>query len=110
MTASNGSFIRLRASYPDSYKRAVLVHELGHRLALTLNRSPRYDDHRMLYLFLYDLWADLYGQEFADRMVALERQNSVHYDYDAAWSWALGMTRAQRQAELHALRDVQRSK
>jgi hypothetical protein len=100
MTAYDGRTIRLRASYSPAYKKATLVHELGHRLALALPRGL--DDHRLLYLFLYDVWTDLYGQAFADRMVAIERR--IGPAYEAAWTWALAMTRAQRQARLASLR------
>ena len=104
MTAYDGRSMRLRARYSPAYKRATLVHELGHRLAFTLPRTAELDDHRILYLFLYDVWTELYGRDFADRMVAIERRIPGPYDYDAAWSWALSMTREQRQARLRALR------
>jgi hypothetical protein len=104
MTAYNGRTIRLRAGYSPLYKKATLVHELGHRLSFLLPRDPELDDHRLLYLFLYDVWTDLYGQAFADRMVAIERRIPGRYDYDAAWTWALAMTREQRQARIRALR------
>jgi hypothetical protein len=104
MTAYDGRSIRLRASYSPTYKRATLVHEMGHRLALTLPRTAGLDDHRLLYLFLYDVWTDLYGRNFADRMVGIERRIPGPYDYDAAWTWALSMTRRERQARLRALR------
>jgi hypothetical protein len=104
MTSYDGRTIRLRASYSADYKKATLVHELGHRLALTFPRRDGLDDHRLLYLFLYDVWTDLYGRDFADRMVAIERRIPGGYDYDAAWSWALAMTREERQARLADLR------
>ncbi len=103
MISFDGRTIRLRASSRPAYMKATLVHELGHRLAMTLPRSPELDDHRLLYLFLYDVWTDLYGQDFADRMVAIERRIGAHYDYDAAWTWALAMTREERQARLRDL-------
>jgi len=106
MTAYDGRTIRLRAGYSPAYKRATLVHELGHRLSFLLPRDGELDDHRLLYLFLYDVWTDLYGQDFADRMVAIERRIPGRYDYDAAWTWALAMTRTERQARLLALREV----
>jgi hypothetical protein len=105
MTAYDGRTIRLRAGYSPAYKRATLVHELGHRLSFLLPRDPELDDHRLLYLFLYDVWTDLYGREFADRMVSIERRIPGRYDYDAAWTWALAMTREERQARLRALLD-----
>lgn len=103
MTAYDGRTIRLRAGYSPLYRKATLVHELGHRLALTLGRETGLDDHRLLYLFLYDAWSDLYGRDFADRMVAIERRIPGPGDYDAAWTWALSMTREQRQSRLRAL-------
>jgi len=104
MTAYDGRTIRLKGAYSGPYRLATLVHEMGHRLALTLPRSADLDDHRLLYLFLYDVWNDLYGPAFADRMVRIERRIPGGYDYDGAWAWALAMTREQRQARLRALR------
>ena len=106
MTAYDGRTIRLRADYSPDYKRATLVHELGHRLSFLLPRDPELDDHRLLYLFLYDAWTDLYGRPFADRMVSIERRIPGRYDYDAAWTWALAMTRDERQARLRVLREM----
>ena len=103
MTSYDGRTIRMRAGYSPDYKLATLVHELGHRLTLGLPRTAELDDHRILYLFLYDVWTDLYGQDFADRMLRIERRISGVYNYKAAWDWALAMTREQRQARLHAL-------
>jgi hypothetical protein len=103
MTAYDGRSMRLRADYSRAYKKATLVHEMGHLIALRLPRTPDLDDHRLLYLFLYDVWTDLYGRDFADRMVSIERRIPGRYDYDAAWTWALDMTREQRRARLRAL-------
>jgi hypothetical protein len=104
MTSYDGRLIRLRASYSPDYKKATLVHELGHRLAMTLPRRAGLDDHRLLYLFLYDVWTDLYGRDFADRMVSIERRIPGGYDYDSAWTWAMSQTREERQERLRALR------
>lgn len=103
MISFDGRTIRLRASSRPAYMKATLVHELGHRLAMTLPRSPELDDHRLLYLFLYDVWTDLYGRDFADRMVAIERRIRAPYDYATAWDWALSMTREERRARLRDL-------
>lgn len=109
MTSLDGRTMRLSASYSPRYKRATLVHEMGHRLLAGLPRPGGIDDHRLLYLFLYDVWTDLYGRDFADRMVWVERRIPGPYDYDAAWTWALGMTREERQARLGALREHART-
>jgi len=102
MASFDGRTIRLRASYSPAYKKATLAHEIGHRLTFTLKRTAGLDDHRLLYLFLYDVWTDLYGPAFADRMVSIERR--IGPAYEAAWTWALAMTREQRQARLALLR------
>ncbi|HEY5722381.1 MAG TPA: hypothetical protein VIT45_08665 [Allosphingosinicella sp.] len=104
MMSYDGRSMRLRAGYSPDYKKATLVHELGHGLAFLLPRGDL-DDHRLLYLFLYDAWTDLYGRDFADRMAAIERRIPGGYDYDAAWAWALSQTREERQERLRALRD-----
>lgn len=106
MTAFDGRSMRLRADYSPAYKKATLVHEMGHVLASRLPRTAELDDHRLLYLFLYDVWTGLYGRDFADRMVRIERRIPGRYDYDAAWTWALAMTREERQARLRALVSV----
>lgn len=103
MMAYDGRTMRLRAGYSPAYKRATLMHELGHCLSYMLPRSAGLDNHRLLYLFLHDAWADLYGQAFADRMAAVERRIPGAYDYDAAWAWALAMTREERRARLRGL-------
>jgi hypothetical protein len=91
--------MRLRASYPFEIKKGTLVHEMGHRMNGQLRRRPKeLDEHRLLFLFLYDLWTQLYGKEFADKEVAFERTLKGLYDYDAAWTWALAMTPQQRAA------------
>jgi hypothetical protein len=104
MTAYDGRTIWLKASYPAYYKRATLVHELGHRLSFTMARSPDLDDHRLLYLFLHEAWTRLYGSEFADRMAQAERRIRGRYDYAGAWDWALAMTPEQRRERLVPLR------
>lgn len=104
MMAYDGRSMRLRAGYSPAYKRATLVHELGHRLAFLLPRAPGLDDHRLLYLFLYDAWTELYGEDFATRMSSIEMSIPGPYDYDAAWRWALAMSREERQALLARLR------
>lgn len=105
MAAYDGRTIRLRAgSYSADYMRATLTHEMGHRLALLLPRTSKMDDHRLLYLFLYDVWLRLYGPDFAERMVSIERRIPGAYDYDAAWTWALAMSREERQGRVRGLR------
>jgi hypothetical protein len=107
MASFDGRTIRLRASYSPAYKKATLAHEIGHRLTFTLPRTAGLDDHRLLYLFLYDVWTDLYGRDFADRMVSIERR--IGPAYEDAWAWALAMRREERQARLRGLTGARRT-
>ena len=60
----------LRASYPTETKRGTLVHELAHRLAADVPFKG--DHHELIFLFVYDVWVDLWGQPFADDQVRIE--------------------------------------
>jgi hypothetical protein len=88
--------MHLRASYPPDTKKATLIHELGHRLHSDLFRQGE-DDHPFLFLWVYDVWVTLYGREFADAQVAVERQRGRMYP--AAWDYALSFTADQRAAK-----------
>jgi hypothetical protein len=92
-----GAPMKLRASYRPEEKKGTLVHELGHRMNAQLKVRPDdLDEHRLLFLYLYDLYVDLYGKEFADREVAFGKTLKGLYDYEAAWNWAMGMSRDER--------------
>ena len=87
----------LRASYPAATKRATLVHELAHRLANDV-RVP-FDHHEAIFLFVYDVWVDLWGQAFADEQVTVEsRRTGV--DYAGMWKKALALSAAERASRL----------
>ena len=91
--------MRLRASYNADTKRSALVHELAHRLIGPLAARPKdLDEHRVLYLFLYEVWESLWGREFADQQVLVEIALRGVYDYESAWRWARSLTREQRAA------------
>ena len=87
----------LRASYPAEVKKATLVHEHGHRLIAQLRTRPAdLDEHRVLDLFLYDVWESLWGGDLADQQVKFESGLRGLYDYESAWKWALSLSRAER--------------
>jgi hypothetical protein len=93
--------MKLRASYPHDIKKATLVHELGHRLNGNIkNRPADVDEHRLLFLYLYDVWVKLYGKGFADNAVEVEKKRKGVYDYESAWNWALALSEQQRAARL----------
>lgn len=90
------SGMEMRASYSPDTKRATLIHELGHRLMAGLYRRDE-EEHGALFLWVYDVWIDLYGQRFADEQVVVERRRGG--PYPQAWDQALALTadgRAQR--------------
>jgi len=96
--------MRMRASYPSDTKRATLVHELSHRLISDV--APRHvDQHPVIFLFVYDVWLELWGKEFADAQVAVESARRGRYDYESAWRDALALgaaARAERWSKLVA--------
>ena len=97
--------MKLRASYPSEVKKATLIHELGHRLINRIPKTKEVDEHRVLFLVLYDIWESLYGKDFADRMVEVEKKRKGIYDYESAWKWALAMSKEERAARFKALRE-----
>ena len=69
-----GRPMTLRASYTADVKKGTLVHELAHRMDAQLKNRPQdLDEHRLLFLYLYDFYENLYGREFADGQVAFGR-------------------------------------
>jgi hypothetical protein len=94
----------LRGSYPLDTKKSALVHELGHRLIGQLTtRPPDLDEHRVLDLFLYDVWESLWGRDFADEHVKVESGQTGLYDYETAWKWALSISKDERASRFAAI-------
>jgi hypothetical protein len=95
-----GTPMKLRASYPPDTKKATLVHELGHRLMTDMYRQSE-EEHPALFLWLYDVWVALYGEEFAKREVEVEKRRRG--PYPKAWDDALALTAAERAARWRAI-------
>ncbi|HJU74518.1 MAG TPA: hypothetical protein VJ717_12290 [Gemmatimonadaceae bacterium] len=85
----------MRASYSADTKKATLMHELGHRLMAGLFFRGE-EEHDELFLWLYDAWIALYGKDFADAQVVLEKRRGG--PYPAAWNYALSLSPAERAA------------
>ncbi|MBC7894811.1 MAG: hypothetical protein H7066_05325 [Cytophagaceae bacterium] len=102
--ASNSGYrdtpMELRASYPFDTRRATLIHELGHRLQAGLFRREE-EEHGPLFLWIYDVWVELYGREFADAQVTVERRRGGRYP--AAWDAAMALNAAERSTRWKAL-------
>jgi len=89
--------MKLRASYSEDIKKGTLIHELSHRLMFQMDAqstSDTRDIHEILFLFLYDVWAEVYGSEFANKKVAHERSLSARYE--DAWSKTLKLDTTER--------------
>jgi hypothetical protein len=93
--------MRLRASYTEPTKRATLVHELGHRLQVGVAGNE--DEHEVLFLWLYDAWVALWGKQFADEQVLVEKARRG--PYPRAWDAALALSATERAAKFARLRD-----
>lgn len=102
--------MRLRASYPSVIKKGTLIHELGHRLHFCLkNKTKEVNDHELLFLYLYDVWVELYGEEFAQQQILAENKRSnKKNDYKAMWEAALALGKEDRRAKL--IENIQRWK
>ncbi len=87
--------MKLRASYDKDVKKATLIHELSHRLLFRFKTESSEEEHKLLYLFLFDVWDHLYGIDYANRMVDIESGRTNIYK--AAWDYALSMNQEKRQ-------------
>jgi hypothetical protein len=59
------------------------------------------DSHQLLDLFLYDVWAELFGSQYADEQVAVEKIRSKRYL--KCWEWALAIPTNERKQRLATL-------
>jgi hypothetical protein len=99
--------MRLRASYSVDTKKATLVHELGHRLQSPLFRAQD-EEHGPLFLWLYDTWVRLYGKDFADAQVEVEKRRRG--PYRRAWEEALALSPRERAERWKAIVANQRAR
>jgi hypothetical protein len=85
----------------------TLIHELAHRLAIGngidseegnpfIESRANYYVHRHIYLFLYDVFVDILGQEAALKEVARESAYPNSF-YTKAWQWCTSKNYQQRQ-------------
>lgn len=101
--------LQLRASYTLQTKKNALIHELCHRISRKDRLRFDYPDgqqllevHKIIFLILYDILADLYGKEFADANV--QEESVYSNEYKEAWEWALSMTRDERKKKYDSLK------
>ena len=91
----------MRASYPTETKRGTLVHELAHRLAADVPFKG--DHHELIFLFVYDVWVELWGQPFADDQVRIESLRKGGVDYEGIWKKTLAQPAEERARRLRSL-------
>jgi len=101
--------LKLQADIPIEHKKGVLVHELCHRIVVGNNiavkteetRDARNRDiHKHIDLILYDVWVELYGENFAKNEIDFEINlwsGKGISPYKIAWDWALSMMKEERQ-------------
>jgi hypothetical protein len=103
--------LQLQTGLSLEEKRGTITHELCHRLLL--GNKIKWEKikgkngfyllvHRPADLILYDIWVELYGEDFAKRHVKYEidlwSEKGIS-PYKIAWDWALAMTKEQRHQE-----------
>lgn len=105
-----GTPMRLRSSYPTLIKQGTLIHELGHRLHFCLKRRTKdFNDHELLFLYLYDVWLDLYGEEFAQLQIKAENKRSNKTNnYKEMWEKALKLGADGRKIKLKQMVESQK--
>ena len=87
----SGQPMILRASYPKPTRRATLVHELAHRYLIQLESDTEYSDvHFPLSLLLYEVWSNLWSEEFARTQAEVGSARSKRYRQ--AWNRVLSMS------------------
>ncbi len=108
---SNSGPLRLNANLDKKRKKGDLTHELCHRLLygntikfekLEGENAEYLIQHKPIDLILYDIWTELYGEEFAKEQIPFEIDEWTGKGvspYKIAWNWALSMTKEERQKE-----------
>ena len=85
--------LSLNAYFPEEYRKGLLVHELCHRLLYgnNIHHDDSFEQHKQINLILYDVWEQLYGNEFAEEMVNREMNHpkAPIYKWKEAWEYVL---------------------
>ncbi|MAQ59432.1 hypothetical protein CL638_01845, partial [bacterium] len=90
--------LSLRDDVSSERKKSILIHELGHRLLYGRVNQIDFsslENHKTLFLVLYDVFEKLFGTEFADDTVAWDKK-LPRDAYKLAWDWALQFDREER--------------
>ncbi len=91
--------LTLRASYPTEQKKSTLVHELLHKVLVRTEKmqTSELENHKILDLILYDIWTELYGEDFAKKSMDAEKLfNDI---YSEAWIFAMNLSKDERRIQ-----------
>lgn len=106
---SYSSPLRLQSNILIGHKKGTLIHELCHRLVVGNNivietgktdKSWTINIHKHIYLILYDIWVELYGEKFGKKEIDYEIDlwpEKEMSPYKIAWDWALSIDIERRQ-------------
>ena len=105
--------LSLRANLPPEIRLGTLVHELCHRILAGNKVKIKFNDHenasfevhKVLNLILYDIWTELYGKKFANKVKEWE-SNSRSGVYKKAWEWALSFDKTTRALKFKKLAKI----
>ena len=60
-------------------------------------------EHRWIFLFVHDVWVDLWGKPFADDQVRIESLRKGIVDYESLWKNTLAQPAAERARRLREI-------
>ena len=89
----------LRANFPTSQKKALLILLLGNRLIAPITIPKDLDTSKILCLILYDVWEKLYGKSFADEAIVFDKTLASGRRVPA-WNWTLVLSPEERKTLL----------
>lgn len=97
--------LSLRYNVDSERKKAILIHELGHRILYKRrkNEGDSLERHKFLFLVLYDILTDLYGEEFTRKTIDLD--NQLNELYKDAWEWVLRFSTEERKEKFQEMVD-----
>lgn len=103
--------LKLQSNISFENKKGTLVHELCHRLLVGNNvrfdfayEDPNWnmEVHKQVDLILYDIWVELYGEEFAKKEIEYEIglwTGKGISPYKIAWDFVLSLNKNERAKE-----------
>jgi hypothetical protein len=86
-------------TYPNiDSKLSAMTHELAHRVMFKhikgMGKQNSLVKHKTLFLFLYDTFLELYGEEFLQKTIAFD--SGLNNDFVEAWKFVSGLNKEGR--------------